>query len=331
MASSTSHSDTRLPRWALQLAAVAVATWAVCAGYTLRLNPEIQFYRSGHWKKQQWMTRLRADYRTNILIFGGSSCATSIQGSRLVAQHDLPVANLGLGAGMGTPVLTHYALDALQPGDTLIVALEQGMLINPVEMEPMGVQFALAIGQPALARREGRIDWPAALIDLRPGGYHAFTLLGKFLFRQPLYRYVPADFKSDGWQEVNDRRPFDVPALAASKPAPSILAWLAGVRDECARRQARIALTIPWQYCAPEDRVATQRINLIFLRELCAVLPVLREASFGTHSIREHFGDTLVHTTPEGAALRTDEFAAAIKAWNLWTIAELDATLASWQ
>src|SRR5689334_1425237 len=167
MASSTLHSRPRWPRRALGLLAVAVALWGACAAYTLRVNPEIQFYRSGHEKKQQWLAQLRAEFPTNILVLGGSSCATSIQGSRLRSQHGLPVANLGLGAGMGTTVLTHYALDVLRPGDTLIVALEPGMLISPVEMEPLGVQFALAIGQPSLARQNGRVDWPSALMDLR--------------------------------------------------------------------------------------------------------------------------------------------------------------------
>jgi hypothetical protein len=331
MALSTSHSNRRalVPGWTLVVVATAALTWAAGAAYTLWFNPEIQFYRGGHARKQTWLAHLRASYRTNILVCGGSSCATSIQGRRLVEQHGLPVVNLGLAAGMGTPVLTHYAMDLVRPGDTLIVALEPGMLTNPIEPEPFGVQFAIAVHRPQLTRFNDRIDWPGALASLRPGSYHAFTLGAKILLRQPLYRYAQDDFKDDGWQEIRLARSFEPVTVKPLKLAATSASWLAGMRAHCDRKHVRLALTIPWVYCSPTNVTAFQRSNLDFLRDVCAVMPVLREASLGAHCVREHFGDTVVHTTPAGAALRTDELAEAIKHWNLWTIPEIDATLAS--
>jgi hypothetical protein len=335
MASSTLHSDTnpstgsRWPRWALQLAAVAFATWAVCAVYSLRLNPEVAFYRQAHAKKQAWLQSLRATYPTNILVCGGSSCASGFRAARLREQHDLPVANLGLGAGMGTPVLTQYALDAVRAGDTLVIALEQGLLIDPVSIEPLGVQFALAIGQPSLTRQQGFIDWPSSLFALRPGGYHTFTMLGKLVSGQRLYRYFPQDFKADGWQEITERRPFTFPPPTPLNPDGSGKAWLARLREECLRRNARLVLTLPWQYAPPETQAAMQRENLRYLRQLVGIVPLLREPSLGINSVRDNFGDTVVHLTPDAAARRSDEFAVAFKAWRLWTEADIDATLAS--
>lgn len=329
MASSTLHSDRRPPWWAILLGAIALLTWAITAAYSLWWNPEVAFFRSGHQKKQAWMQAMRARFGTNVLIFGGSSCASSIQSRRLVERHDLPGVNLGFGAGMGAGVLSQYALEAMRPGDTLIVALEPDLLTRAFEREPLGVQFALSIGRPGLVREQGRMDWPAALLDLRPGSYHVFTLLGKVLLGQPLYRYSPEDFKEDGWQEINDRRPFAVPPLAEAKPSAAALSRLQGLREECRARGVRVAATLPWQYCAPDQLAALQRKHLVFLRELATVLPCLREPSLGAHSQQADFGDTMLHLLPDAAGRRTDELAAAIKGWTLWTAAEIDARLAS--
>jgi len=245
----------------------------------------------------------------------------------MLERHKLPVLNLGFAAGMGANVLTRYALETLQPGDTLVVALELGLLSGPVELEPLGVQFLLASGHSELLRDNGQIPWATALLDLRPGGYHVFTLLGKVLLGQPLYRYAPAEFETGGWHKVAARRDLGVPVVTTNKLSSAGRAWLVKIRDECLRRNVRVACTIPWQFCMPEDLGALQRQNLQFLREMSAVLPVLREPSLGTHAVREHFADTDMHPTAEAAGLRTDELAAAIKSWTPWTDAEIQARL----
>lgn len=318
-----------MPVWTLQLLAVAVATWAVGAAYTLRVNPEIAFFRRAHELKQQWSADLSREHTNKTVVFGGSSCLTSIAPERLIKRHGLAVANEGLGAGMGARVLTRYALDSLRAGDRLIMALEPDLLSSAVDLDPLGVQFALATGQPALLRGTSGVNWPSALVDLRPGGYHVFTLIGKILLRQPLYRYAPAEIEAGGWHNVAARRDLGTPAVPSVRLSNAGREWLRKIRDECARRQVRVAVTMPWHFCVPENLRATQRANLRFLRDVAEVLPVLREPSLGAHAVREHFADTNMHPTADAAALRTDEFAAALKAWRVWTVAEMDAQLAA--
>lgn len=330
MASSTSHSEgSRWPTWTLQLLAVGLTAWAIAAGYTLRVNPEIAFFRRADELKRQWTSELSRDGTNKIVIYGGSSCLTSIDPMRLRERPGLAVVNDGLGAGMGARILTRYALKSLREGDTLIVALEPELLTGPIQLEPLGVQFALATGQPDLLRGPVGIDWPAALIDLRPGGYHVFTLIGKIILRQPLYRYATDELKEGGWHGVAARRDLGSPDAPTFRLSAQGRELLEEIREECARRRARVAVTIPWQFCVPENLRATQRANLGFLREVGNVLPVLREPSLGAHAVREDFADTNMHPTPEAAAARTDEFADAIKQWRLWTIAEMDSAATS--
>lgn len=313
----------------LQLLAVAVATWAAGSLYTLRINPEVAFYRHGYSLKLRWAEHLSQNYSNKMVVFGGSSCATSVEPRRLLDRHGIAMVNAGFAAGMGAKFLTLQAFSLLHKGDTLIVALEPDLLSGDVEFEPFGVQFALATGQSELLRNPVQINWPAALADLRPGGYHVFTLIGKILLRQPLYRYSNSDFEPIGWQKVEIRRDLGAPSISHVRLSPAGKEWLRMIREECTRRGVRVACAMPWHFSTSDNLLATQRANLRFLREVADVLPVLREPSLGAHSVREHFADTNLHPTAEGAALRTDELATALKDWRLWSLPEMDAHLAS--
>lgn len=313
----------------LQLLTVALATWAVGSLYTLRINPELAFYRHGYSVKLQWAEHLSQNYSNKMVVFGGSSCATSIEPRRLLERHGIAMVNAGFAAGMGAKLLTLQSFSFLKKGDTLIVALEPDLLSADVKFEPFGVQFALATRQSKLLRNHDRVDWPAALVDLRPGGYHIFTLVGKILLRQPLYRYSNADFEPTGWQKVEIRRDLGTPSISNVHLSTAGKEWLLMIRAECARRGVRVVCAMPWHFATSENLLATQRANLRFLRDVAEVLPVLREPSLGAHSVREHFADTNLHPTPEGAALRTDELATALKAWRLWSLPEMDSHLVS--
>lgn len=330
MASSTSPSSrpAARPAWTLRLLAVALATLLACVAYSLRVNPEVLFFRVGDTAKQSWHRQLRAQHTNVVVIFGGSSCATSIDARSLRDRHGLAVLNAGLGAGMGARVLSRYALEWVRPGDTLLVALEPALLTGSVEFEPLGVQFALASGHRHLLSGDPAPSWPSLLLDLRPGGNHALAMFGKLVTGQPLYRYARSEWSEDGQHAVAARRP-----IVASPPIPHPLSpagrqLLAGLRDTARARGLRIAYVLPWEYCPPERQAEYRRRNLAFLREVSEILPVLREPRLGVHPVLADFADTSVHPIPEAARQRSDELAASLRSWSLWTPPSLDAALA---
>lgn len=312
-----------MPWQAVQLVLVALLTWAVCALYTLRLNPEVAFYRHGAVVKRGWVQKLDHEHKSKFLIYGGSSCAFAIDGERMWQKSGLPMANLGLGAGMGAKVLTEFALQALRTGDTLIVALEPDLLTGKIDLEPLGVQFSLATGNPGLLQDRGRMEWLAALLELRPGSYHFFTLLGKIVSRQPLHRYSHGDFQPSGWQRAVARRQFSGPPPLRPHLSIEGRNWLAYIRDECARRGVRVAYALPWGYCPVEKLENFQRVNRTILREISEFIPVLKDTRLGAHTVQGDYADTEWHLTAEGAALRTDDLAQQIQSWRMWSRSEL--------
>lgn len=317
------RSNSKLPLVALGLTALALLAWATAAAYTLRVNPEIRVYRTAFATKLKWARRLDAQFTNKFVVCGGSSCATSIMGRRMLEQHQVPVVNFGFHAGMGAAVIVRGALAQTRPGDSLILALEPGLLEMKAEVPLLGQQFAVATGHPEFLGRTDLASRMAALLSLRPGGYHFFTLLGKVALRQPLYRYQAEDFDESGYQRVEVRREFAAPSertLVVSEPARKLFLQ---ARDECSRRNVRLAYTLPWIYCPKKQVAAAQQFNRDFLMQVSELVPVLVDEKLGAYSLREQFADTDAHLTPAGAALRTDSFAALISTWKTWSTDDL--------
>jgi len=327
MPSSTLPSERRFPTFAVGVVLVALATWAAGACYTLRVNPEIRYFVGTHRLKHAWAEKMRREHGAKLAVYGGSSCEFSIDCGRLLEQHQMPAVNLGRGAGMGASILTLAALQELCPGDTLVAAIEPGILTEPLEPPALGVQFSFAVGHtewfadPVVGTNS--LPWPSALLALRPGGYHTFTMLGKLARRQRLYRYQVADLHPSGFNQTPVRMPVDGPAGHGGHLSPDARGFLRALRAWCETHHVRVAYSLPWSF-TPLDRVAGyQKLNAAFLLEVAEFLPVLKDPRLGAYTVREHFADTGLHLTEVGAAVRTDELAEQLKRWRLWTAAEL--------
>jgi hypothetical protein len=224
------------------------------------------------------------------------------------------------------------ALEETLPGDTLIVALEPGLLTDPLEAPALGVQFAVATGHwdwlchalPPVRPMGGA----AIALALRPGGMHTFTMLAKWIGGQKLYRYQPGDMRLSGFNQTSVRVPITGPPGHGVTLPESNLKFLQSLADWCGGHRVRLAYSLPWGY-TPEDQVAGfQRDNIRFLLQVARIMPVLKDPRFGAYSVLEHFADTAWHLDETGSALRTDELGVQVKEWRVWTVEELEAAFA---
>jgi hypothetical protein len=325
----------KVPRVALALVLAGLLVWGAGALYTLFANPEILFFKHAAALKQSWAARVTSEHGTKTVFCGGSSCTFAVNPDRMLSEHALPAANMGLGAGMGLPVLTRFALKHVRAGDTLVLAMEPPVLLGPMEDTMLGVQTSFALGHPewlashaAVDRTEGA-PWVSALLMLRPGGYHAFTLLGKLLGGKPLYRYQQEEIQPSGWQRSPLRRPLEPYAGDPASMSREVRSFLVSLREWCEARQVRIAYALPWTFTDAEREVELQRNNLHFLQQMAGILPVLKDPRLGADTEKEHFADTIWHLTEPATNLRTDVLARQINGWELWSLDELRAAAAN--
>ena len=310
-----------LPRLSLMLLTVALLAGVCGATYVLRFNPEMDFWRQAAKRKLAWADQMRRTHGNVIGVVGGSTTTFGIDAGLLERDDALPVANLGLHAGMGPDVCVGFGFAALQRGDILILSLEPSMLTEELHTTPLGSRLAWMLGKPELLAWDSPpswLTWLCLLTQLQPGGYHVVTMLGKLALQEELYRYNIEEARPGGLQVTKERRPFIASMNIAAGPGQGTLsksgrAMLERIRNEAARRGIRVAYVIPWAYWPEESAVARRAANDDFLHQIQEILPVLREPNLGVHSVLADFADSGQHLTAEAAAARSRVLAKALR------------------
>jgi hypothetical protein len=275
--------------------------------------------------KQAWAEKMGQEHKTKVLVYGGSSCAFSINGERMLGEQGLPVVNMGLGAGFGARFLTRWAISEARPGDTLIVALEPGLLGGELTDTSGAVQLSYALHQPGLLRdldNSSTLPLASQLLMLRPDGSHLVTLVAKIVGGKPLFRYRTQDINPSGWIQTAVRLPVETPgpAGALSTQSRKLLEDLAGW---CRQRNVRLAYSIPWGFTTPDEQVSFQHQNAAFLLQMAELMPVLKDPALGVCTNREYYAETGWHLTRAGSNLRSDSLSYQIKEWSTWKANEL--------
>jgi hypothetical protein len=158
---------------------------------------------------------------------------------------------------------------------------------------------------------------------LRPGGYHAFTMLGKIAVGRPLYRYQLSDYRASGWAQTEERRAITGQMASGDALSGDAILLLRRLRDWCQEHGVRSAYSMPWAWTAPAAQRDCRRRNIHFLVQMATILPVLKDPRLGADPDQDDFADANWHLTASAAQLRTDELAQQILTWNVWTVEEL--------
>lgn len=310
-----------MPRLSIMLLGTALIASVAGATYALRFNPEMDFWKQAAERKLAWVEKMRHEHGRVIGVVGGSTTTFGVDADYLQREHNLPVANLGLHAGMGPDVCAGFGFAALQKGDVLIVSLEPSMLWEESGPQPLGTKLAVALGQHDMLHWDG----PTSLLSrmsvapqLQPGGYHVVTMLGKLAMHKPLYRYSIDQTMPGGLQVTSERRTFTASMDWSAEPSlPDLTVGgrelLQRIKDEADRRGIAVAYLLPWAYC-PEDSANLRRAaNEKLLAQIEEFMPVLREPNLGVHSSLKNFSDSGQHLTAEAAKGRSKVLSATLR------------------
>jgi hypothetical protein len=310
-----------MPRLATLLTLVAVLALAAGTFYSLKLDPEISYWAAASELKLDWVEEMRRKHGYVIGVVGGSTTTFGIDAERMHEEYNLPVANLGLHAGMGPDACVGLGFLALQRGDTLMLSLEPSMLSkeDDISTSRLGSKLAARLREPRLLnwRPSQTSSLHGTPIQLQPGGYHTMTMLGKLVLSKPLYRYTIDEMRPGGLQVTSERPPLSSPA----DPTPVQLSasgrkLLEALKKEADQRGIDLFYLLPWSY-SPEEIAAKQRaVNARFLAQVQAVIPAIQEGALGVHTSLQDFADTTQHLTEDAAARRSDVLALLLQAMN---------------
>jgi hypothetical protein len=311
-----------MSRLSLLLLAAALLAIALGVLYSLKLDPEISYWAAASELKLDWVEEMRRKHGYVIGVVGGSTTTFGIDAELMHKEYNLPVANLGLHAGMGPDACVGLGFIALERGDTLILSLEPGMLTTDdgVVSTRLGSKLALRLQKPELINWRKGFPYSVAATptQLQPGGYHFMTMLGKLALSKPLYRYRIEDMRPGGLQTTTERRPMATsnnfePAESAYLLSPAACTFLEAVKEEAYRRGINLAYVLPWSYAPLVLSVKYRAVNKKFLNEVQRFMPILNEPEVGVHVVEDDFADSGQHLTANAASRRTSTLARRLK------------------
>jgi len=177
------------------------------------------------------------------------------------------------------------------------------LLTQPILLEPLAAQFAVATGQPALLKNPNSPDWLSAISICDPADTmcshcwarsHAPAIVPLFAFRIPRQRM----------QEVVVRREVTGLPIGELTLSSDAEAWLTFIRDECATSRAS-RLQPALGYTPSEHLLQLQRRNLDFLRHVNVSFLCSRKPTSAIHQPRA-LRRYLLASHRRSAKVRTD-------------------------
>lgn len=136
---STSISDCK--RGAALLLAVAVCTYLLSLFYVLFVSPPSLEQRAVRQLKRRYAAELDRGGVPKVVFVGGSSTTYGVMPSAIKEDSGISAVNAGLNAGMGSGFLMLWGLFLCNPGDTMVLMIEPGLLSDPYS-QPMSHSIA---------------------------------------------------------------------------------------------------------------------------------------------------------------------------------------------
>ncbi len=304
----------KLPKLASWIA-IAGLTWSAGFIYNTRLGGD------PHWLGQLYKNKMAiaADIpEPKLIITGGSGAHYTVNSDLLAGELDMPVVNLGLDGPIGLDVILPSVLDAVEPGDTVLLVPEY-LILSPIKDLRDGLgeksawfgfvtdqagagdlsakQVALGVFQLGIPSLKITIKAAADLLEEgRFAGYYDGPLTER---GDP----IETKLRTGEWWPLKIEAP--ISAHAAER--------IDQFKSEVEARGGELILSVPWIYGDTTDPETIENIQKT-ADALSEIAPVLVDSeTLNVQAEPTLFADTHYHLIPEGREARSQQLALQLK------------------
>lgn len=306
---------------------IAVVIFAYASGFllTVTFNPEVQFWTKAIQQRDQVIQKIHSEHPDEPIIYftGGSSCAFSVDPKIIESETSLHSVNLGLPVASGREYILHQALRRCKSGDFLVLALEPDVLCYTESSHlPSRLGYALdannsnpfsAILSSSGGTLKNTSGW---LSTFRPGSRYIMTLTGRALSGKG-YRYKNRDLRYNGRIETSIKLKQYEPSGAKTliDLTTDGRAFLEKAASLAAKKNVRIAYSLPWRLTSTDALEQTRLANQKILFKISAFMPVLHDPVNGAVDEESIYSDSEWHLDAVGSRMRSEAIASGTVEW----------------
>ncbi|MEA5509126.1 hypothetical protein VB715_05050 [Crocosphaera sp. UHCC 0190] len=297
----------KLAPWAI----AASAAWSLGFIYNVYYGGELSWLRAMYLEKMSLAAQIQTSPR--LIITGGSGAHHSINSEVLEQKLGIRVFNLGLDGPVGLDVILPSVLEAVRPGDIVLLIPEDLILLDEDGLLDRSAPFGIAIGQPGLGNIPPRqlIEsfWMQGIPTLRAVTKSTVDLVEKGrmtgYYSDPLTSHGdPSTTKyreGKWWTRTID-----------NSISPHAVQRISQFRQELEAKGATLVLSLPWVYNShdPKSMGNMEKIT----QKLSQIAPLVYDKNdYNLKTDSSLFADTHYHLLLEARKIRSQALAEQLK------------------
>ncbi len=290
--------------------AVAGLAWGAGFVYNVYLGGE------AHWLKGLYQNKVAIAAETSdpkLIITGGSGAHYTVDSALLSQELGMPVVNLGLDGPLGLDVILASVLEAVQPGDVVLLIPEY-LILEGDGFGPKSGLFGIAVGKPGM----GGVPAKQLALDTLQLGIPSLRWTVKSVTNLAeegrFTGYYDGPLTAQGDPTETKQREGDWwPLKINSAASPHAVERIAQFKTEVEDRGGQLIVSIPWVYgdVNSEQTIESVRDTAQALGEIAPVL--VDEETLNIQDSPTLFADTHYHLKPEGREVRSQQLAQQLK------------------
>ena len=300
----------KLPK-VLNWMAIAGLAWGAGFIFNTRLGGEPYWVGELYRNKMAIAASISAP---KLIITGGSGAHYTVNSETLSDELNRPVVNLGLDGPIGLDVILPSVLEAIKPGDTVLLVPEYLLLESDDGLGEKSAWFGIVTNQigvgevPAKQMALSTLQLGIPSLKWAVKSTTDLTEEGRFA------GYYDGPLTENGDPIETKLRTGEWWPLEIAKPVSAhIVRRIATFKGEVEDRGGELILSIPWVYGDVNDARTLESVQKT-VDDLSAIAPLLvDDKTLNVQDSPALFADTHYHLIPEGRELRSQQLARQLK------------------